>query len=275
MNLDVEKFWNDGFFILRKVLPPAKVARWRDAGFQVGPVDLLSDDTLAEVVCEPVLIDAAHQILGGQPVYFGDSTAQRGTGAGCGFHKDNSDRLDVNAPDWKVDRYPIIRFGIYTQPHGRLPYGIDFRQGSHHHPNFDTGRVVSAEVEVGDLVVWNGRTTHSGNSHIFKLTGRRLEPRPTSLAVRLTNKFGLSALFRDHPEERMALFASYALASPSLDRHIEYLRQRTYAVEMWERSEWSPYARDLASEVGLALLDTTQFARDGRPLHAQYHAIPY
>ena len=275
MQLDVERFWSDGFLILRGVLPTTKVARWRKAGFSAGAVDLLSDDVLAEVICEPVIVDAARKILGGKPVYFGDSTAQRGTGAGCGFHKDNSDRLDANAPDWRVDRYPIIRFGIYTQPHGKLPYGIDFRRGSLNHPDFDTGQMVSAEVEVGDLVVWNGRTTHSGNSHIFKVTGRRLEPNPSSLAVRLTNKFGLAPLYRNHPEERVALFASYGLASPSLDRHIEYLRQRTYAVEMWERSEWSEYARELADKAGLDLLDTTQFVRDGRQLHAQYHAIPY
>ena len=275
MQLNVEKFWSDGFLILRGVLPTPKVARWREAGAEAKAVDLLSDDVLAEVICDPVIVDAARQILGGQPVYFGDSTAQRGTSAGCGFHKDNSDRLDANAPDWKVDRYPIIRFGIYTQPHGKLPYGIDFRRGSHRQPDFNTGEMVSADVEVGDLVVWNGRTTHSGNSQIFKVTGRRLEPDSSSLAVRLTNKFGLSPLFRNHPAERVALFASYAMASPSLDRHIEYLRQRTYAVEMWERSEWSEYARELARKAGLDLLDTTGFVRDGRPLHAQYHPIPY
>jgi len=276
MEVDTNKFWEDGYLILRQVLPQSKVARWREAGLHLGKTDLLSDDVLAEVVCEPVLIDAARKILGGQPVYFGDSTAQRGTFAGTGFHKDNSDRLDGNAPDWKVDRYPIIRFGIYTAPHGGdLPLGLDLRRGSLRHPDVTTGEMVSADVQPGDLVVWNGRTTHSGNSMIFKMTGKRLEPNPSSLMVRLTNKFGLPFLYKKHPTERVAIFTSYALASPSLDRHIEYLRQRTYAIEMWERSNWSPAARQLAADAGLELLDTTQMKHDGRPLFQYYQPLPY
>lgn len=273
--IDADRFWRDGYLILRGALPPNKVARWREAGLTAKKQDLLSNDELAEAVCEPVLIDAARQILGGDPVYFGDSTAMRGTFAGCGFHKDCSDRADPKAPDWQVARYPIIRFGIYTQSHGDLPFGLDLRKGSHNYPDCTSGEMVSADVEPGDVVVWNGRTTHSGNSMIYKWTGRRLEPNPTSIEVRLANRLGGPWLFKSHPQERLALFISYALESPSLDRHIEYLRQRQYAVESWARSEWSQAARQMAAEAGLKLVDVTKLQHDGRELHRFYRPIPY
>ncbi len=277
MNIDIDKFWQDGFLMLRGILAPEKVARWRAAGLKAtAGQDLLSNDTLAEVICEPVLVESARQILGGDPIYFGDSTVLCGTSAGSGFHKDNSDRLDAKAPDWQVQRYPIIRFGIYTEPHGKLPYGLDLRAGSHNHADFTSGEMVSATVKPGDLIVWNGRTTHSGNSQIFKLTGHRLKPDPTSFFFRALNKLGgMPWLFVKHPQERVAIFASYALASTSLDRHIDYLRQREYAVENWKNSSWNATTRKKAEDIGLGLLDVTNFKHDGRKLHRLYHAIPY
>lgn len=277
MIVDTDKFWRDGYLVFRGAIDCSKVARWREAGLRAkAKQDLLSDDVLAEVVCDGVLVETARKILGGDPVYFGDSTVQRGTGAGTGFHKDNSDRLDGKAPDWQVDRYPIIRFGIYTQAHGRLPFGLDVREGSHNIANYTSGKMVNIDVEPGDLVVWNGRTTHSGNSKIFKLIHRRIEPNPASVPFRIMNRLGgLPWLFLGHPQERVAIFTSYALASPSLDRHIEYLRQREYAIELWRSSNWSDDARKRAIEAGLSLLDVTTYTHDGRKLYKYYNAISY
>lgn len=277
MGVDVDKFWQDGFLIIRNALPQEKVAKWRERGLRANKrQDLLSDDILAEVVCEPLIVDTARQILGGDPVYFGDSTVMRGTEGGVGFHKDNTDRLDWNAPDWKAERYPFIRFGIYTQPHGKLPHGLDLRVGSHHHADFTSGKIVSAEVEPGDLIAWNGRTTHSGNSKIFRVTRRRLKPDLSKLFVRAVNRLGgMPWLFIDHPQERVAIFTSYALEGPLLDRHIEYLKQREYAVERWKLSQWSNVTRQMADDAGLRLIDVTRFEHDGRELHRFYHPIPY
>jgi hypothetical protein len=277
MDIDCEKFWRDGFLVIRDALSYETVIRWREAGLRSKPnQDLLSDETLAEVICEPVLVECARKILGGKPVYFGDSTVMRGTWAGNGFHKDNSDRFDANAPDWQVDRYPIIRFGIYTQPHGELPFGLDVRIGSHLHPDVTSGDMVNLAVEPGDLIVWNGRTTHSGNSKIYKITGRRMNPDPTNLYFRVFNRLGgFPWMFTSHPQERVAIFASYALASPSLDRHIDYLRQREYAVKQWQESEWSSASRAMVKKAGLDLIDVTKFRHDGRILHKDYHPISY
>ena len=46
-----------------------------------------------------------------------------GDGVQRGFHKDNADRVDPNAPDWN-GRYTVLRFGIYLQDHYRHTGGL-------------------------------------------------------------------------------------------------------------------------------------------------------
>jgi hypothetical protein len=277
--LDVDKFWRDGFLIVPGVLEPELVKRWRRASLarENPQADLLSDPVLQEVVLDERLISFAGQILAAQPVYFGDSTANT-RNDGWGFHKDNSDRLDGDAPDWKTERYPIIRFGIYTKRHDHdEPGSIDFRRGSHLVPDIDTGERVYACTQPGDLIVWNARTTHSGNSRIVRGTSYRPMPDGHSIMFRLLR--GTHAerwLMKPEAEQRVALFASYAAPGPLLERHLAYLRSRAYPWEMWKASHWTGEAKALAADRGLALVDPTEFRPDpGVRLNVEYVPIPY
>lgn len=274
--LNVDQFWRDGFLVIPGVLGSAAVRRWRQAAIsrENQAADLLSDETLREVVLSDRLIDFARQILGGQPVYFGDSTATIGQ-SGWGFHKDNSDRLDPNAPDWKTDRYPIIRFGVYCQSHGKEPGSIEFRRGSHMHADYTTGERYAAPTEPGDVIVWNARTTHSANSRILKGLGIRMMPDPYSIPFRAIVRFKAEWLFQQMRQERVALFVSYGKAGPLLDRNIEYLKHREYPWESWAVSHWDRQAKEMAARSGLDLIDPTGFEWGGWQRARDYAQIPY
>lgn len=274
--LDVQRFWRDGFLVIPRVFDPAVVMRWRDSALRRTnkAADLLTDPVLRDVVMHEKIVAAAADILSGQPVYFGDSTAMIGR-SGWGFHKDNSDRLDVKAPDWATDRYPIIRFGVYTQPHGKEPGSIEFRVGSHLHPDYSTGERYVAATEPGDLVVWNSRTTHSANSRILRFVGHRMMPDPASFVSRVIVRLDAEWLFQPMKQERVALFVSYGLNSPLLDRHMRYLRSREYPWASWRASHWSEEVKEAARRRGLDLIDPTGFRYEGQPLSRGYAPIEY
>lgn len=274
--VDAEKFWRDGYLVLPSFFDRAEVLRWRSRALERGPqlADLLSDDILREIVLDRRVLSTARELLDDPPVYFCDSTAAIGA-VGWGFHKDNTDRTNGAGPDWKVERYPIVRFGIYCQPHGRLSDGLDLRRGSHMHADYDSGPMVSPHLEPGDLIVWTGRTTHSANSAILRGLGIRIEPKPTGFLFRAFNRLPRNLVFRPHPETRVALFASFGREHPLLDRHIEYLKQRAYPWDVWRESHWTEETRAMAEDRGLELIDLTSEQYDGREIHESYHPLPY
>lgn len=277
--VDLERFWRDGYLVIPKVLDPQVVLRWREAAFRMPnhAADLLTDPTLREAVLNDSILAVARAILGTQrPIYFGDSTAAVGKG-GSGFHKDNSDRLDGNAPDWQEDRYPIIRFGVYTKPHGRSePGSIEFRRGSHRIADFRSGERTTAATEPGDLVVWNGRTTHSGNARVARLFNWCPVPDVESISYRTLLKLHADRwLFKPESSERVALFVSYGKAHRLLDRHVQYLKSRAYPWQTWKVSHWTQETRQLAERAGLGLIDPTGFRWDGQPLNENWAPIPY
>lgn len=265
-------FWHDGFLHLPGFFPPAEVMRWRQAALARGKTlaDLLSDAVLSEIVLEPRIHELAREILGGDPVYFGDSTAAIGYN-GWGFHKDNSDRLDGSAPDWQTDRYPLIRFAVYCQDHDPAPGGIEFRRGSHMVPDYETGEYVAPKIRVGDLLVWNFRTSHSAGTRKLKLLGTQIPHR--EWIYRLDRRLGLERFMQQASETRVGLFLTFAKEDPLLDRHIEYLKQRVYPWKMWEASHWSDDVRRKPAKLDLSLIDLTRLEYDGRRVHEEYHPL--
>lgn len=275
-----DAYWRDGYAVVRRLFDPAEVAAWRARALAPAARidDLLCDPVLRDIVLDPRLIALARDVLGGQPVYFGNSNVSIGgdeTGL-AGFHKDNSDRYDAAAPDWSTDRYPVMQFGLYMQPHGRLPGGLDLRRGSHLHPDITTGEHVSPAVEPGDLLIWTGRTTHSSHSKIVRGLGWRMEP--NGLAWRVFARFPAARIvFARHPERRVVAIGAYGLAGhPLLDRHIEYLRHRADRVEAWQRADYGADAAAIAASRGLALLTPAELL-EGAPerTHDHYVQLPY
>jgi len=252
--------WKDGHQVFEAVFSPEEVAELRrDAAAAVDHRgDLLSHPALSRVVLDPRVVAIARELLGGEPVYFGDSLVARTRKPGT-WHKDNPSKLDGSAPDWD-GRYPLLRFGLYLQDHSRHSGGIGFRRRSHEFPNHREGRQVYVGTRVGDLVAWNLRTTHRGHASLLRGTriplGRRLDRVLPEVVKAPTGG------------DRLALFMTYAAEGAHLDRFIRYLTTRTYALERWRHSTWAEDAHRAASRNGLRLRDTRRVMEDSDPQQA-------
>src|SRR5262245_18101309 len=115
--VNVPEFWDEGYLVIRIVFSPTEIERFRRPALEnrQGKGDLLSHPELRKPLLDDRVLSIAAQILGDTPVYYGDSSCNLGQHA-FGFHKDNADRSDPNAPDWK-GKYTQIRFGLYLQDH--------------------------------------------------------------------------------------------------------------------------------------------------------------
>lgn len=269
-----DQFWRDGFLHIPRFFAPDEVLKWREAAMARGSTlaDLLSDPLLQEIVFDPRLLALSREILGADPVYFGDATTAIGYN-GWGFHKDNSDRLDGNAPDWQTDQYPLLRFGIYCQDHDPEPGGLELRRGSHLIADYTSGEYVTPAIRVGDLIVWNFRTSHSAGVRHWKMLGSRLPH--GKWMERLDRRIGFGPLTRKAKTERVGIFLTLAKDDPLLQRHIDYLKQRAFAWGIWGESHWQPDVWGKAKDAGLKLIDLTQLEYDGREVHVAHHPIPY
>jgi hypothetical protein len=266
-----DQFWRDGFVIVRDLFAPSEIAVYRKAARNRADsiADLLCDPTLREALLARRLLELIRELIGPDICYFGDSSAMRGD-AIPGFHKDNADKDDAAGPDWQ-GRYPLVRFGIYTQNHDRRPDGLDVRRGSHDHCSTRIGKHVYIDTRPGDVVIWNLRTTHSGAG--MTVAGRPVDPE--SLAGKILRR--LPAL-RDKPrEERVALFGTFGAPGPHLGRYIAYLRTRQYAVAGWLASRYDEAALGFARDRGVAVRDMRREIEREPPasLHAGHVPLPY
>jgi Phytanoyl-CoA dioxygenase (PhyH) len=241
--VDVDSFRSEGYLILKGLFSREEMIDLRErvnciklrdlqdknflmidevpgARFLMG--DVLSKYELKDIdylILDDRIIHVAKQLLGPEIVYFGDSSVQTGEGF-RGFHKDNvnSDRYDSTMPDWRSD-YTLIKFGIYVQDHSKHSGGLKVRRMSHRFPSYKQGTAVDLQTELGDVVVWNLRTTHSGN--VVKIKGfpwlvlhPRLETKvPTWLR-----------LPEDH--ERVLITSTFGCPDSHLDRYIEHMINR-------------------------------------------------
>ena len=271
MDALADRFWEDGFILVRRLFAPEEVATFRARALartnRRG--DLLSDAELRRLLLDQRLLGVVRQLIGEDVVYFGDSSAMIGDTA-PGFHKDNVDKDDPNGPDWR-GRYPLVRFGVYTQNHVRAPDGLDVRAGSHLHCSTRVGRHVYLQTSPGDVVFWNLRTSHSGGG--MTVMGRPLNPE--SIVGKVMRR--LPAL-RDKPQsERVAMFGTFGAPSPQLDRYIAYLRTRLYAVEGWKASPYDEAALAAARAAGLVVRDMGREIEADPPavVRAEHVPLPY
>lgn len=273
---DRERFWRDGYLIIRGVFSPSEIesARKRieeilaDEGGRksedalVGALDLMSYPGLREWVYDDRVLSVVREILGTEPIYFGDSSFQTGRGA-RGWHKDNRvvDRFDHRGLDWD-GKYPLIRIGIYLQDHIRHSGGLGIRVGSHNAfwgaklnlpyklrkgITLLHGKPIHIDSRAGDLVVWTLRTTHTGNS--VRLKGIPSLKLPTQIEDRIP-----SWLAVPDDKKRAAMFATYGAKSDHLERYLDYLKTREYAREMWKNAKISDDVVQSAKAKGLSVM---------------------
>ncbi len=261
--VDVEKFWRDGFLLIKRAFSPDEIESLREDALAIlaeqkaagltttsGSVthtkgDLLSMERLRKVIVDDRILRVGRELLGNKPVYFGDSSFQVGEGL-RGWHKDNRlpDRFNHSAEDWH-GKYTVIRFGLYLQDHASHSGGLGIRVGSHQPSRLvkllervpparlraqvasSYGKAVLVDSEIGDLVAWNLRTTHSGNAVRLKSMSR------TKLGTWFEN-IAPSWLRIEEEKQRVAMFFTFGVDGDHLERYLGYLKTRGYLNETWD-----------------------------------------
>lgn len=293
MEVNSKKFWEDGYLILRNFLTETEFSRMRSDVFAslkqrekegAAVTDALADPHLQHWVHDSRLIEAAKTILGeGELTYFGDggyAVIGHGYEAGRdvgGWHRDNTDRSSLSAPDWN-GRYTLIRFGFYLQDHSRSSGGLIVRRTSHNQilrgwkahlydRYLNTG--------IGDAGVWSMRIQHAG-------LGRCVRGFPSlALGPYLQGKLPGFLQSPFPVEERTGFWISYGLNDGHLKRHCDYLMTRAERVKMWERSFYEERILRECDAKGLSVIDMPQRMRDairrGEPVgqHVHHHQIAY
>ena len=265
-----EVFWRDGFIVVRDLLPSSEAEAFRqDALLDPTNRDLLCHPSLRKLLLNDRLLEVIKSLIGPKLVYFGDSSINIGD-TDAGFHKDNPDKDDPEAPDWQ-SKYPLVRFGIYAQNHMRKPNGLDLRQGSHEHCSTTVGKHVYADTRIGDAVIWNLRTSHSGSG--MTVSGRPIDP--DSVVGKVLRRL---PVLRDKPAvKRVAFFGTFGAPGAHLDRYVEYLRTRQYKVDGWKRSHYEESAIAEANDQGITVrnMRLELEARPPQNVSVQHFPLPY
>ncbi len=209
--------------------------------------DLLSIPSLRNVLLDPRISRTVGELLGGKPVYFGDSSVRVGANGMRAWHRDNVDRRKWRwGPDWRGS-YPLLRCGLYLQDHSHHSGGLALRPRSHdtRHPLPTLPKFVDSKA--GDLVVWNLRTLHSGE--VVRMRGLSTLP----LSPRLQSRLPAGMRVPDE-KERIVLFMGFALSHSHLDNYLAYLKTRDYMQGSWSHSRFGPEVWEEAERAGLRML---------------------
>ena len=250
--VDSAQFWDDGYTIVRGVFSRSEIEDFRQRSFEARGKhggDLLSNPYLNGILLDGRLVDIARQILGRDDVvYYGDGAIAIREG-NPGWHKDNADRKDPDAPDW-ASPYTQLRFGVYLQDHHRHSGGLNVRVGSHETVSHTEGRPIQLRTKVGDVGVWSMRITHSAAATLLKWwPGRDRHPDP----FELDQVEPKHILPRD--KERIAVFLALGADDDHLERYVQYLKTRRYIVNTWMKSRYDDEVRARAAEIGLTIRD--------------------
>jgi hypothetical protein len=275
--VDYTRFWRDGYLLIRNVFERVEVEAFRQAMYETEDLtgDLLSNPRLRNLLLDPRVLDIAQRILGQTPIYWGESTAQIGVSP-RGWHKDNVDKENINGPDW-CGKYDIIKFAIYPQDHYRHSGGLNIRRGSHNTTLLDgpPGRVGQnryMDSRLGDVIVWNMRTTHSGTGFLLKFPrwlqvepnggprppysldfvgriSRKVRSRGTSLA-KLPN-----FLIAPQERNRCIIFFTMGADGPHLNRYLAYLKTRKFMIDIWRNSLYDSSVWDAAKNRNIVIRD--------------------
>ncbi|TWP34751.1 hypothetical protein FGL98_16615 [Leekyejoonella antrihumi] len=272
--LDVDKFWTDGWAILPGLYSAQEIQDLRRDAYASKGVggDLLAKPKLRRVLTDGRLVAVARKLLGSDAIHYGGDSSLTINGTQRGFHKDNADRVDGNAPDWD-GRYTQLRFGIYCQDHTRHTGGLNLRDGSHDIANLTDGKNVYVKVKPGDLAVWSMRITHSGNGTLLRAPFDRLKPTPLPTEHDAFKKWMIAPPDGD----RIAIFAHLGAVDSHAQRYGDYLKTRKYMVDAWRKLPYDDEAREAAKAAGLTLRDMPAEVMDDPDAgkNVLWQAIPY
>lgn len=255
MHIDREKFNRDGFLLLKQVLSPEEVKSLREVAYRTIEEDkekgtlILHRDArnhlgclsnikeFKDLILHDKVVNIASQVLGGKPIFFGDSIFEIGIG-NRGFHKDTSERKDESHPDW-TEEYPIIRIAFYLEDHKEHSGGLKVRVGSNSTVKTNVGKPLIIPSEAGDAVIFSLRTSHAGNAV-------RLKVAPNVSLHNSLEKRIPEFLKMPEQEERVSIFLTYGLKSGALDRYMNFMfNHKVYQ----RRIQESEYPDELVAEI--------------------------
>lgn len=253
LDVDVKGFWRDGFTLIRGAYTPGEIHQMRrDALNHKGEHkgDLLSNPFLNRVQLDGKMTEIARRILDTDDlIYYGDTAIAIRPG-GPGWHKDNADRADPNAPDWRSP-YTQLRFGIYLQDHHDHSGGLNIRVGSHDVCDFETGKVLQLRSRVGDIGVWSMRITHSAAATMLKWApGRNRYPDPFEV-----EKINPKRILPRPEQRRIAIFSAIGRDDEHAERYVEYLKTRGYAISQWRHTIYTDDQLEGMAKQGVKVRD--------------------
>jgi hypothetical protein len=279
-SVDTVAFRKRGYTIFRQLLDPHEVDDLRaraerdiaqaesegragaipgkEGTVRTGPGDLLSNPSVRPMLFDPRVLEIVRQLLGGDPVYFGDSNFRIGKSGERGWHRDNADRRRYwyrhgaegrrwgSGPDWR-GAYPIVRCAFYLQDQVGYSGGLALRPGSNRPGLLRPTLPKLVDARAGDFLVWELKTVHSAEVVRLRwLPDFPLHPRVQSRVPK--------SLRAPERAERTVIFMTYARPGAHLDRYLDYLKSRTYMHEQWASSRFGPEAVEEAERAGLHVM---------------------
>ncbi|MDP3792391.1 MAG: phytanoyl-CoA dioxygenase family protein [bacterium] len=282
---DVKKFHKDGFLLIKNAFSDGEVGKIRSTiddltdsedakGNIIWPTgrstrifvgDVLGKKGLDWLILDDRIVATAKQLLGTEKIaYFGESSVQIGVASSRrGFHRDNTDRQNPKAPDWKEEGSSIIKMGVYLQDHKKYSGGLKVRVGSHlvsdfiDPNNYDVnneeqgkGKNYNIPSKSGDIMVWSMRLAHSANfSRLKLLPNLCLSPR---WETRVEKK--LPFLLKSKPPiSRIAAWVAWGAPGPITQRYVDYYVKRGDFIDHWKKSKYNEGLAQTTSEKGIQI----------------------
>jgi hypothetical protein len=190
----------DGFLILRNLLTEDEVAKLRKTlktyflhdGIKIfggisQPNAAVLIPELDWVFSHPKIIDALKNLVENEKLMF-TSHCDIHSGIVTGWHKDDgtsSDQSNLGYFDgltYDVEDCQVYKVAIYLQDHVNNLAGLKVKPGSHKIASTEVGEETYLKTRVGDIIIFDVRLTHSGQSDILPIPWLR---KPLSLIRKL------------------------------------------------------------------------------------------
>ena len=233
---DKEFLDKNGFLVLHNIFSEDEILSLKEkchffcglSNYTESPAgDVMSLEGIGEVMLDKRFAQISKDILGEKVVYFGDGSLHCKPNRRV-FHKDSRDDLE----DPGSSSYPLYRIGVFLQEHVNYSGGIKFRSGSHKKVRFkrqyfkrfikgkvnirsffNFGKIVNTKPRIGDVVIWNLRTDHSGGAvHLKFFPSLGLMPWMDALIPD-------SMKLPEH-DHRMAMFCCFAAPSKPTTKYM-------------------------------------------------------
>jgi hypothetical protein len=190
----------DGFLILKNLLTTEEVNNLRmilenhfcDSGVNAlrgwtQPNAAVLIPELGWIFSQPKIIGTLKKLLHNGKLMF-TSHCDIHSGIVTGWHKDDgttSDKSNLGYFDcltYDVEDCQVYKVAIYLQDHTNNLSGLKVRRGSHKIDSTEAGEEIYLNTRVGDVIIFDVRLTHSGQSDILPIPWMR---KPLSLIRKL------------------------------------------------------------------------------------------